>query len=182
MDFVCVCVFLTTIGWISWAIFWGKKVDLSTRRLLLIRLWSWLEISQMLKKVDWFTYVNSSRTVNLHIFLLRLISSILANPGFLVYPHYFFVIFVFIWFMWCCIYLFLTSIYPITHFLGNEGPKTSNPSKYIRYIYNRVILENTTVRASAVSTLAKFGALVDSLKVELCWFQFVSWLNVAFWF
>ena len=108
----CVCVFLTTIGWISLAIFWGKKVDLSTRRLLLIRLWSWLEIYQMLKKVDWFTYVNSSRTVNLHIFLLRLISSILANPGFLVYPHYFFVIFVFIWFMWCCIYLFLTSIYP----------------------------------------------------------------------
>ena len=53
----------------------------------------------------------------------------------------------------------------ILHFLGNEGPKTSDPSKYIRYIYNRVILENATVRASAVSTLAKFGALVDSLKV-----------------
>lgn len=49
--------------------------------------------------------------------------------------------------------------------LGNEGPKTPDPSKYIRYIYNRVILENPTVRASAVSTLAKFGALVDSLKV-----------------
>lgn len=49
--------------------------------------------------------------------------------------------------------------------MGNEGPKTSDPSKYIRYIYNRVILENATVRASAVSTLAKFGALVDSLKV-----------------
>jgi hypothetical protein len=28
-----------------------------------------------------------------------------------------------------------------------------------------VILENATVRASAVSTLAKFGALVDALKV-----------------
>jgi hypothetical protein len=53
----------------------------------------------------------------------------------------------------------------ILHFLGNEGPKTSDPSKYIRYIYNRVILENATVRASAVSTLAKFGALVDALKV-----------------
>uniref|UniRef100_K4AW46 Clathrin/coatomer adaptor adaptin-like N-terminal domain-containing protein n=1 Tax=Solanum lycopersicum TaxID=4081 RepID=K4AW46_SOLLC len=45
--------------------------------------------------------------------------------------------------------------------------QTSNPSKYIRYIYNRVILENTTVRASAVSTLAKFGALVDSLKPRI---------------
>lgn len=48
-----------------------------------------------------------------------------------------------------------------------EGPKTADPSKYIRYIYNRVILENATVRASAVSTLAKFGAVVDSLKVTL---------------
>lgn len=55
--------------------------------------------------------------------------------------------------------------FQILHFLGNEGPKTPDPSKYIRYIYNRVILENATVRASAVSTLAKFGALVDSLKV-----------------
>jgi hypothetical protein len=53
----------------------------------------------------------------------------------------------------------------ILHFLGNEGPRTSDPSIYIRYIYNRVILENATVRASAVSTLAKFGALVDTLKV-----------------
>ena len=49
--------------------------------------------------------------------------------------------------------------------MGVEGPKTSDPSKYVRYIYNRVILENATVRASAVSTLAKFGAVVDSLKV-----------------
>jgi hypothetical protein len=56
--------------------------------------------------------------------------------------------------------------------LGNEGPKTSDPSKYIRYIYNRVILENATVRASAVSTLAKFGALVDSLKVLTHLFYF----------
>lgn len=31
-------------------------------------------------------------------------------------------------------------------------------------------LENATVRASAVSTLAKFGAMVDSLKVLLCCF------------
>jgi hypothetical protein len=53
----------------------------------------------------------------------------------------------------------------ILHFLGNEGPRTSDPSRFIRYIYNRVILENSTVRASAVSTLAKFGALVDELKV-----------------
>ncbi|EEC74799.1 hypothetical protein OsI_10600 [Oryza sativa Indica Group] len=55
----------------------------------------------------------------------------------------------------------------ILHLLGNEGPRTSDPSRYIRYIYNRVILENATVRASAVSTLAKFGALVDALKPRI---------------
>ena len=55
----------------------------------------------------------------------------------------------------------------ILHFLGNEGPKTADPSKYICYIYNRVILENATVRASVVSALANFGALVESLKVHI---------------
>lgn len=55
----------------------------------------------------------------------------------------------------------------ILHFLGIEGPKTSDPSKYIRFIYNRVHLENATVRASAVSTLARFGAAVDEIKVLL---------------
>jgi len=51
----------------------------------------------------------------------------------------------------------------ILHLLGTEGPKTSNPARYIRYIYNRVILENATVRAAAVSALARFGALCDDL-------------------
>nr|GEV74906.1 coatomer subunit gamma-2 [Tanacetum cinerariifolium] len=55
----------------------------------------------------------------------------------------------------------------ILHFFGIEGPKTSDPSKFIRYIYNRVILENATVRASAVSTLAKFGAMVELLKPRI---------------
>ncbi|KAJ4962815.1 hypothetical protein NE237_022754 [Protea cynaroides] len=64
-----------------------------------------------------------------------------------------------------CEFTYLSS--QILHFLGNEGPKTSDPSKYIRYIYNRVILENATVRANAVSTLAKFGAMVDSLKPRI---------------
>ena len=35
------------------------------------------------------------------------------------------------------------------HFLGVEGPKTTNPAKYIRYVYNRVILENEEIRAAA---------------------------------
>ncbi|KIE00111.1 Coatomer, gamma subunit, partial [Metarhizium majus ARSEF 297] len=45
----------------------------------------------------------------------------------------------------------------ILHLIGLEGPKTSQPTKYIRYIYNRVVLENSIVRAAAVTALAKFG-------------------------
>lgn len=45
----------------------------------------------------------------------------------------------------------------ILHLLGVEGPKSPQPAKYIRFIYNRVVLENATVRAAAVASLAKFG-------------------------
>jgi len=51
----------------------------------------------------------------------------------------------------------------ILHLLGQEGPRTSNPGRYIRFIYNRVLLESATVRAAAVSALARFGALCDHL-------------------
>lgn len=51
----------------------------------------------------------------------------------------------------------------ILHLLGQEGPKTQSPSKYIRFIYNRVILENAEVRAAAVTSLAKFGAHCEVL-------------------
>lgn len=33
----------------------------------------------------------------------------------------------------------------ILHLLGREAPTTANPSRYIRFIYNRVILEATQV-------------------------------------
>jgi coatomer protein complex subunit gamma len=45
----------------------------------------------------------------------------------------------------------------IIHLIGLEGPKTRQPTKYVRYIYNRVVLENAIVRAAAVTALAKFG-------------------------
>jgi coatomer protein complex subunit gamma len=51
----------------------------------------------------------------------------------------------------------------ILHLLGREGPRTPQPFKYVRYIYNRVILENPAVRAAAVSALAKFGAQCEEL-------------------
>eukprot|EP00982_Pelagococcus_subviridis_P000311 2435-Pelagococcus_subviridis.AAC.5 len=60
-----------------------------------------------------------------------------------------------------CEFTYLSS--QILHLLGEEGPTASDPSKYIRYIYNRVILENATIRASAVCALAKFGLLCPVL-------------------
>jgi len=54
----------------------------------------------------------------------------------------------------------------ILHLLGVEGPKAAQPSKYIRYIYNRVVLENAIVRAAAVSSLAKFGVNVADVGVK----------------
>ncbi|GAB2291248.1 hypothetical protein Dimus_025504 [Dionaea muscipula] len=65
-----------------------------------------------------------------------------------------------------CEFTYLST--QILHFLGVEGPKTADPSKYIRYIYNRVILENATVRAAAVVTLARFGNEVEQLKPRIC--------------
>ncbi|KAI9858753.1 MAG: coatomer subunit gamma [Vezdaea acicularis] len=54
----------------------------------------------------------------------------------------------------------------ILHLLGVEGPKTSQPTKYIRYIYNRVVLENAVVRAAAVTALAKFGVGQKDAEVK----------------
>jgi coatomer protein complex subunit gamma len=64
-----------------------------------------------------------------------------------------------------CDYLPLAT--RILHLLGREGPRTTTPSKYIRYIYNRVILESAEVRAAAVSALAKFGASSDDLLASV---------------
>ncbi|CDR41109.1 CYFA0S06e01838g1_1 [Cyberlindnera fabianii] len=49
----------------------------------------------------------------------------------------------------------------ILNLLGNQGPKTTNPTLYIRHIYNRVVLENSIVRSAAVIALSKF-ALIDA--------------------
>lgn len=51
----------------------------------------------------------------------------------------------------------------ILHLLGKEGPFAQTPSKYIRFIYNRVILESPVVRAAAVTALAQFGASCPNL-------------------
>ncbi|XP_013162386.1 PREDICTED: coatomer subunit gamma-2-like [Papilio xuthus] len=57
------------------------------------------------------------------------------------------------------------------HVIGSEGAKVRQPSKYIRFIYNRILLDSGAVRAAAVSALARFGAscadLLPSIKVIL---------------
>ena len=61
-----------------------------------------------------------------------------------------------------CEFTFLSV--EILHLLGEEGPKTKDPARHIRVIYNRVILENATVRAAALSSLARFGLECENLR------------------
>jgi coatomer protein complex subunit gamma len=51
----------------------------------------------------------------------------------------------------------------VLNVLAKEGPASATPSKFVRYIYNRVVLENAPVRAAAVTALTKFGVQVPSL-------------------
>jgi coatomer protein complex subunit gamma len=55
----------------------------------------------------------------------------------------------------------------ILHLLGELGPGTPSPARYIRFIYNRVILENSAVRAAAVAALSKFAARCPSLRTSV---------------
>lgn len=55
----------------------------------------------------------------------------------------------------------------VLHLLGREGPTTPAPERYIRFIYNRVVLEAAEVRAAAVTTLAKFGAVCPKLRPRI---------------
>lgn len=52
----------------------------------------------------------------------------------------------------------------ILHVLGVEGPVSATPTKYIRYLYNRVILENSAIRAAAVSAMMQFSTRLPSLR------------------
>ncbi|OQR90711.1 coatomer subunit gamma [Thraustotheca clavata] len=55
----------------------------------------------------------------------------------------------------------------ILHVLGQKGPTTQSPSRFIRFIYNRIILENATIRASAVSALTSFAIRVPALAPSI---------------
>lgn len=55
----------------------------------------------------------------------------------------------------------------ILHVLAAKGPRTRAPARYIRFIYNRIILENATIRASAVSALTIFAQRVPKLRPSI---------------
>ena len=56
----------------------------------------------------------------------------------------------------------------VLHLLGEEVPQTASPASFVRYIYNRVILEPAVVRAAAVACLGKIGSSVPSLTASIC--------------
>ncbi|XP_055381634.1 uncharacterized protein LOC129612154 [Condylostylus longicornis] len=51
--------------------------------------------------------------------------------------------------------------------LGELTPTTSQPSKFIRFIYNRLILENAAVRAGAVDALSRVGLRCPELSKNI---------------
>jgi coatomer protein complex subunit gamma len=55
----------------------------------------------------------------------------------------------------------------VLHLLGREGPTAQTPQRYIRFIYNRIILEAVQVRGAAVTALAKFGAQCPDLRPSI---------------
>ncbi len=62
---------------------------------------------------------------------------------------------------------FTTLCTHILYLVGSLGPEMTAPARYIRFVYNRVILENASIRASAISALAKFGARVPELRESI---------------
>ena len=62
---------------------------------------------------------------------------------------------------------YVTISTQILTLLGNVGPTTTQPARYVRFIYNRCILENAMIRASSVLALTKFGASCPSLRSSI---------------
>lgn len=58
-------------------------------------------------------------------------------------------------------------IVQILHLIGSVGPTTASPSRFIRFVFNRIILENAVVRAAAVSTLGSFAIRQSDLRQSI---------------
>ena len=55
----------------------------------------------------------------------------------------------------------------IISFLTENIPRTQDPSKFIRFIYNRLILENATVRSAAVDSLTRISLNCPTLSANI---------------
>mmetsp|Transcript_16169 Transcript_16169/g.48563 ORF Transcript_16169/g.48563 Transcript_16169/m.48563 type:complete len:878 (+) Transcript_16169:99-2732(+) len=55
----------------------------------------------------------------------------------------------------------------VLNVLGEKGPTAEDPSKFIRYIYNRVILEKAPIRAASVTALGKFAQKLKPLRESI---------------
>jgi coatomer protein complex subunit gamma len=55
----------------------------------------------------------------------------------------------------------------ILHVLGDIGPTTMSKQRYIRFIYNRTMLDQPQIRAAAVSALSKFATQCPSLRTSI---------------
>lgn len=62
---------------------------------------------------------------------------------------------------------FSELIVQILFIIGSVGPTTTVPSRYIRYVYNRIILEAANVRAAAVNTLGIFAQQLSDLRPSI---------------
>ena len=52
----------------------------------------------------------------------------------------------------------------VLHVLAQHGPDAVAPARFIRFIYNRIILEDACVRAAAVEALGQFAGRVESVR------------------
>ncbi|VEL13089.1 unnamed protein product [Protopolystoma xenopodis] len=55
----------------------------------------------------------------------------------------------------------------ILYLIGREGPYLNRPRQFIRYIYNRVVLESAPVKCTATTALARFGAYNEELRPSI---------------
>eukprot|EP01071_Lankesteria_metandrocarpae_P013303 Lankesteria_metandrocarpae@DN700_c0_g1_i1.p1 len=55
----------------------------------------------------------------------------------------------------------------ILSFLGHQAANTAKPSKYIRFVYNRLILENAQIRASGVDALSIIAMNCPALRRDI---------------
>eukprot|EP00392_Amoebophrya_sp_AT5.2_P008271 g8290.t1 len=55
----------------------------------------------------------------------------------------------------------------ILAFLGETVPKQQTPGKFVRFMYNRLILENALVRAAAADALTKVGLKIPALRSDI---------------